>query len=117
MARSDRIPDAMTTSGDYDEARNFFSSYFNEDWPDEAAEPAQIISLYLAEGWSAEELRRLSGEIRHFINCHADDGDLEHALFSELGSYYQPSADKIPARTWLQDLASTLEEAAERAAS
>jgi len=103
----------MTAPGDFEDLKNFFSSYFHEDWPEEAQDPAQIISLYLAEGWNAEDLLNLAGEIRRFADSHPDDKELEHALFSELGSYYSPSADKISARTWLLDVASTLEEAAE----
>lgn len=98
----------MTTSGDYDEIKDFFSSYFHEDWPDEAKDPAQVISLCLAQGWGAEHLRGLAEQIRRFMDSHMDDEELEHALFSELGCYYQPSADKVSARVWLQDVASTL---------
>ncbi len=107
----------MTTPGDFDEIKNFFSSYFHEDWPEEAKDPAQVISLYLAQGWNAEDLRLLAEEIRRYINSHTDDEQLEHALFSELGSYYQPSADKVSARVWLQGVASTLDQAAEGAES
>jgi CdiI immunity protein len=107
----------MTSPEDIEDLRNFFSGYFHQDWPDEAADPAEVISLYLAEGWSAGELRRLVDEIRRFADSYTEDDELEHALFTELGSYYVPSADKIPARVWLHDLAATLTEAAGRAAA
>lgn len=107
----------MTSAEDIEDLRNFFSGYFHQDWPDEAADPAEVISQYLAEGWSAEELYRLADEIRRFADGYTNDDELEHALYSELGSYYVPSADKIPARAWLQDLVATLTEAAGRAAS
>jgi CdiI immunity protein len=103
----------MTASGSFEEAKNFFSSYFHEDWPEDAQDPAQVISIFLRQGCSAEYLRRLAHEIRQFAARHADDDELEQAFFSELGSYYLPSADNISARIWLQGIASTLEKAAE----
>jgi hypothetical protein len=102
----------MTASRSFDELKSFFSSYFHEDWPQEARDPAQVISLYLNEKWTAEELRILVAQMHRFIDTHPDDEELERALFVELGSYYQPSADKISARAWLQDVASTLAAAA-----
>jgi hypothetical protein len=112
MANSDRIPDAMKASGGFEDATNFFSSYFHQDWPEEARNPAQIISLFLSEGWTTGYLHQLAEEIRQFTAMHTDDGELERALFSELGSYYVPSADGITARAWLEDVASALETAA-----
>lgn len=102
----------MTTPRGFDEIRNFFSSYFHEDWAQEAEDPAQIISLFLAQEWKSEELRALAAQIRRFVDRHPDDQELERALFAELGSYYQPSADKVSPRKWLQEVASTLDAAA-----
>jgi CdiI immunity protein len=107
----------MMSPEDIENLRNFFSSYFHQDWQDDAVGPAEVISLYLAEGWNAGELRRLADEIRRFADSHTNDDELEHALVSELGSYYMPRADKIPARAWLHDLAAVLTEAAGRAAA
>lgn len=103
----------MTASDGFEEAKNFFSSYFHEDWPEEARDPAEVIALFLGQGWSSEYLRRLASEIQQFAASHENDAELEQALFAELGSYYLPSADNISARTWLQGVASTLEKAAE----
>jgi len=96
----------MTTSSDFAEIKNFFASYFHEDWLVEANDTAQVVSRYLAEVWNAEERRGLSNQITRFIDIYANDVALEEALFSELGCYYQPSADGISARVWLQDIAS-----------
>jgi CdiI immunity protein len=102
----------MTASRGFEELQNFFSSYFHQDWPEEAKDPAQVISLYLNEGGNADELRGLVEQINRFIDTHPDDEELERALFAELGSYYRPSADKVSPRAWLQDLATTLAAAA-----
>lgn len=99
----------MTTSRDFDELKNFFSSYFHEDWPEEAKDPAQVISCYLAQRCEAEDLRGLAAQIRRFINRFPDDNELERALFVELGSYYRPSADEVSPRMWLQEIASTFD--------
>lgn len=107
----------MTTFGDFDQIKNFFSAYFHQDWPEEAEDPAQVISLYLAERPGAEELRGLAKQIRSLVDSYTDDDELEHALLSELGCYYLPSADKVSARAWLQDVACTLEAAAEHTES
>jgi hypothetical protein len=102
----------MTTFGNFDQIEDFFSAYFHQDWPEEAKDPAQVISLYLAQRPGAEVLRGLAQQIRRFMDSYTDDDELEHALFSELGCYYQPSADKVSARAWLQDVACTLAAAA-----
>lgn len=103
----------MTTLNNFDDIKNFFSSYFHEDWPLEAQETAQIISLYLAQGGSAKELHGQAEQLMHFIDMYKNDEELERALFSELGCYYQPSADNISARLWLQAIVSSLQAAAD----
>lgn len=107
----------MRTLGDFNELKNFFSSYFHQDWPEDAKDPMEVISVALAQGWTPEELRVLTEQIRRFIHDHQNDEELEDAVFSELGAYYQPSADKVSARKWLEDVASTLTAAAEASES
>jgi hypothetical protein len=95
-------------SAGFDRARNFFSAYFHEDWAEEAGTPEAVITGYLAEGWSFEEMRQLAIEIESLGELYIEDADLEEALFSELGCYYQPSADGVAAHTWLSALSRTL---------
>jgi hypothetical protein len=102
----------MTISNDYNDIKNFFSSYFHEDWLDEVKDPTQAISLYLAQGWDADHLLRLAEQIRRFTYSHPDNDGLEQALFLELGCYYKPSADAISAHDWLEGIALTLAAAA-----
>ena len=85
--------------------KNLFSGYFHEDWEVDAHEPSEVIANFLAEGCSAEELDGLSSNIRVFVGQYDNDADLEDALFRELGCYYQPSADGVSAKTWLEHVA------------
>jgi hypothetical protein len=94
--------------------KTFCSSYFHEDWVLEAENPEQVVSSYLASGWSSAELNELAGEMRQFARSYPDDAALERALFSELGCYYMPSADHISAREWLEHITSRVLGAAER---
>jgi hypothetical protein len=64
--------------------------------------------MFLRVGWSAEELHALSRAIRAYAAHHKDDGDLERALFEELGCYYQPSAEGISSHAWLESVAATM---------
>lgn len=102
------------TANNFDKLRDFCSAYFHEDWILEAEAPDQIVSSFLAGGWSAGDLRELAGQMLRFADAYSDDTALEQALFSELGCYYRPSVDKISAREWLQHVASILLAAAER---
>lgn len=95
--------------------RDFFSAYFHEDWVLEAKDPDHVVSSYLAVGWSAKELNELASQMLRFAESISDDAALEQALFTELGCYYAPSADKVSARVWLQHIASDLRDAAGRA--
>lgn len=113
MAHPDGIPDAMTRAG-FDKARNFFSAYFHEDWAEEADTPEAVITGYLAEGWSSEEMHELASEIENLGELYVEDADLEEALFRELGCYYQPSADGMSAHAWLSALSRALTANAEQ---
>ena len=115
MARSNWISYTMNTR-DFSELRDFFSAYFHEDWALDAEDPSQVVSSYLAVGWSAKELNNLASQMLQFAESMSDDAALEKALLTELGCYYTPSADKVSAREWLQHFASELRDAAQRAA-
>lgn len=103
----------MTHTANFDELKNFCSSYFHEDWALEAEAPGDVVSHFLAESPTATELRTIAAQIRQFINIHPDDAGLEAALFASLGCYYQPSVDNLSARDWLEGIRSTMLSAAD----
>ena len=102
------------TSLDRDRLKDFFAAYFHEDWLVDAAGPDEVISAYLNDGPTRDELLGLSDSILRFADGGLDDARLEQALFAELGCYYQPSIDQVSARAWLEQIATTLLEAANR---
>lgn len=93
--------------------KDFFAGYFHEDWPAEAGSPSDVITIFLSAGRSAEELHTLSSAIRAYAEQHKDDGDLERALFEELGCYYQPSAEGVSPHAWLGSVAAMMRAAAD----
>jgi len=82
-------------SDDISTVKDFFSGYFHEDWPAESASASDVVTMFLRVGWTAEELHALSRAIRTYAEHHKHAGELERALFEELGCYYRPSADGI----------------------
>ena len=100
------------TADNFDQLKDFCSSYFHEDWVLDAEDSDQAVSSFLSVGWSADELRKLSEQILRFADRYSNDAALEQGLLSELGCYYLPSADNTSAREWLQHVAATLLEAA-----
>jgi hypothetical protein len=105
----------MTHTANFAELKNFCSSYFHEDWALDAETPGDVVAQFLADSPTATELRTIADQIRQFIDMHGDDVRLETALFEALGCYYQPSADDVSARAWLEAIRVTMLSAASSA--
>jgi len=91
----------MTDDEALAETRDFLSTYFHEDWVDEAADAEEVVERFLATNPKAERLRRLARGIETFTKTYENDRDLEAALFAELHCNYMPSADGSSSRAWL----------------
>jgi hypothetical protein len=115
MACPHGVSNTMTQTANFDELRNFCSSYFHEDWALDAETPSDVVSQFLADSPSATELRTIADQIRQFIDMHGDDARLETEVFEALGCYYQPSSDNVSARAWLVGIRSTMLSAASSA--
>lgn len=87
--------------------RNFFASYFHENWPYEADNVDEIVKTYAIKN-EAEHLRTLSNSILYYIDGIKDDRDLDELLFEELRCYYVPPRDGIKTRDWLRRVAQIL---------
>ncbi len=95
--------------------RDFFGTYFHEDWPDEADDPLEIVRSYAAAAGDADSTRSLAHSIRQLASCSLDETAIEQALFRELGCYYVPSLDGKGVRRWLTEVATELERQADGA--
>lgn len=97
-----------------DKLRQFFSGYFHEDWPLEAASSDQVLAAYLRQRHSPDDLIRLAASIDSYTRATADDEELEQLLLADLGCYYVPAADGLSARAWLGRVATQLRDGATR---
>ena len=85
----------------------FFAGYFHEDWTVDSENPDEVLNELVAEGRTRSELEELAGLIDDYLDTRSDVS-LEHALFTELGCYYTPSADGLSARAWLKHVSGQL---------
>ena len=88
----------------------FLAAYFHEDWPEEAKDPNRVVQNYIDDGRKPEQLLLVADAIEEYATQFDLDGDLERALFRELGCYYVPSSDGTTARAWLAHVAKLLRE-------
>lgn len=91
----------------------FFAGWFHQDWQDDDDSVDDVISSFLSSGGlTRDRLVLLADAIDAFASSFTDDAALEHALGSELGCYYLPSADGSSARAWLHHVSGRLRESA-----
>lgn len=88
--------------------KQFFSSYFHQDWRYDAQTTTEVVYEYKRAA-SPPEIRRLREAIMKHLE-QEDEKTLELSLESELGCYYLPSADGISAHAWLEQVAEILAE-------
>ncbi len=101
----------MTQDTERELLRNFFGSYFHEDWSSEAQSPEAVIAKYI-KTVTSEQMRLLSSAILNYSDRFQSDGELENSLYRDLGSYYAPSGAGISAKAWLKEIAHRLQGAA-----
>ena len=85
----------------------FFAGEFHEDWSLEAATADEVVEAFTTTH-SQDERMRLAQRMDAFAAGIPDDQALAHALFNDLGCYYDPSADGQSARAWLERVAERL---------
>jgi hypothetical protein len=86
----------------------FFSGYFHEDWELEADDPSGIIDLYLSQQAAREQQIGVAADLDTLLSSDLSDEAVSKMLFQDLGCYYDPAADGLSARTWLQDVSRRL---------
>ncbi|MFC4728658.1 contact-dependent growth inhibition system immunity protein [Coralloluteibacterium thermophilus] len=87
---------------------NFFSAYFHQDWTQEQDSPEGVVAYYVANE-SEDEVEGLREDIDRLRAEDLDEDALE-ALFLDYGCSYDPAADGMTRREWLDDLARQLAE-------
>ena len=89
---------------------DFFASYFHQDWMLDDATADDVVARFLADiNHDATVRAQLAGAIRAFIARFTDDNALRDALYRELGAFYDPRADGLSGREWLQRVADQIE--------
>jgi hypothetical protein len=97
----------MITPGERERLRQFFGSYFHQDWDIEYGTPEQALSAAIrAHESQRKELGRL---VELFVEEHPNDEDLDQELWRDLGCDYLPSADRMSSRAWLLSVAARLD--------
>lgn len=93
----------------HDVLKQFFSSYFHQDWMYDA-ETAKEVVLEYKKTATPDEAKRLGESIMSYLAQFEDVRTLETRLEAELGCYYMPSAHGMPAYAWLTEVAGILTE-------
>jgi hypothetical protein len=100
------------TDAEIESLRDFFAAWFNQDWVDEYSEPADVVADFIEVVNDADRLFDLGRNIRAYAVAHPSDAALNDLLLHDLGCYYGPTADKVSARAWMEEVAIAFEHAA-----
>ncbi len=79
----------------------FFSSYFHQDWTEEANSPSEVVENYL-NSEPPESIASALAELNKVLEIPIAPADLETFILDELGCYYNPEADNQTVREWLE---------------
>lgn len=94
-------------NNDYPNLDQFLGGYFHEDFLLDAPDAIATVKIFCGEA-SEEEIRSIASEIRTLLSNVQDERDLGAAV-ARLGSCYNPQADGLSFRHWLESVAATLE--------
>src|SRR5215831_10898718 len=100
MPSSNRISITMRT--DESAVKDFFASYFHEDWRLDAESPDEVIAAYFQEHGSVDDLEAFRRGLTHFLHTVQDDAVLSDRLHRAFGCYFDPQASGTSTREWLE---------------
>lgn len=92
----------------------FFGAYFHEDWDLDARDTDSVVDKYCSQQSGPQGPAMLADDISSLVASDLSEQALQTMLFDNLGCYYDPSADGLSARLWLQAVAARLEEGGSR---
>jgi CdiI immunity protein len=84
----------------YPNLEEFLGTYFHQDWREDSATATGVVERYVAE-WPSDEIRSAAKELQHLLTETPTEDRLADAT-RQLGSYYNPEADGLSYRDWLQ---------------
>lgn len=82
----------------------FLGGYFHQDWPEDAPTAVAIVERYLNE-WPIEEVPKALSEL-NLLLAQSDD-DVMRCVVG-MGCFYNPAADSMSYREWLNRVADRL---------
>ena len=77
--------------------REFLACYFHQDWREEAPTATEVLEVYLNE-WPIEEIPKALSEL-NILLAQSDD-ELVRCVMG-MGCFYNPAADGLSYREWL----------------
>lgn len=83
----------------------FFGGYFHQDWDVDASSWEEVVAMFVRAS-SAEEVRALREALVAWLEGAARVG--QASLFTELGCYYDPAADGLTEREWVERIVGEL---------
>lgn len=79
------------------ELEQFFGGYFHQDWPLDHDTPAAVVDAFIVDA-TGDERDAVAGELRELLR--APDEVLGPPV-AQLGAFYDPTADGLTVRGWL----------------
>ena len=79
-----------TMSEMYKNLEEFLSSYFHQDWMEDASSSMGIVEKYLSE-WPSNEARAALQELHSLLSIQ-NDGDVQ-SIVTKMGCYFNPSSE------------------------
>lgn len=96
----------MRPDQEYPHLAQFLGAYLHQDWPEESGSWEAATDLFVS-GESADQVRRALRDLRELLDRMADEAALERAL-DAFGCDYDPTADGVTRRAWLERVGSRL---------
>ena len=78
----------------------FLGGYFHQDWSEDAPTAVAIVERYLSE-WPIEEIPKMLNELNALL-AQRDDDVMQCVM--KMGCFYNPVADGISYRAWLNQI-------------
>jgi CdiI immunity protein len=89
-----------------DNLKYFLSAYLHQDWPDEYTSSAEALDSF-CKNESAGRVSGLRADIEMLSKSNLDNEGVA-ATLTELGSFFEPSGEKLSSQEWLGKIAKRL---------
>ncbi len=96
----------MNAEALYPALSQLLSCYLHQDWELESATPRDAVDAY-RQSEPEDTVREAAADLDRLLADDLDDAALRTVLL-DLGSFYDPTLDDLPVRTWLREVRSWL---------